>query len=286
MLSSFSKPFLINSLLAAAILSTMATSTKAQTTPRASASASASAAAQAPAIAQVNGKAIPLAAFEQALQDQLRMGAQDSPALREAVRRDLLIQAVLVQEAGKARLDRTPAVEQRLAAARNSVLAQAWQQQWLDANPPTDAELQAEYDTLKERSGSKEYQIRQVVLRDETAAILVMDQIKGGKSLADMAKQYSIEPLGKEDGGLLPWVTAGALVPPMGEAVAKARVGQMLPEPVRTASGFHIVQMVADRPFTMPPLDQVRGQLMQNIAQRKLRAAVQEQVNAATIELR
>lgn len=284
MLSTFSKP-LINSLLAAAILSTMATSTKAQTTPRASASAAAQQ-AQTPAIAQVNGKAIPLAAFEQTLQDQLRMGAQDSPALHEAVRRDLVIQAVLVQEAEKARLDRTPAVEQRLAAARNTVLAQAWQQQWLDANPPTDAELQAEYNTLRERAGSKEYQIRQVVLRDETAAKLVMDQIKAGKSLADMAKQYSIEPLGKEEGGLLPWVTAGALVPPMGEAVAKARVGQMLPEPVRTANGFHIVQVVADRPFTMPPLDQVRGQLMQNIAQRKLSAAVQEQVNAAKIELR
>lgn len=285
MLSTFSKPFLINSLLAAAVLSTMATSTKAQTTPRAPASAAAQQ-AQTPAIAQVNGKAIPLAAFEQALQDQLRMGAQDSPALREAVRRDLVIQAVLVQEAEKARLDRTPAVEQRLAAARNSVLVQAWQQQWLDANPPTDAELQAEYNTLKERAGSKEYQIRQVVVRDETAAQLVLEQLKAGKSLAEMAKQYSIEPLGKEEGGLLPWVTAGALVPPMGEAVAKARVGQMLPEPVRTANGFHIVQVVADRPFTMPPLDQVRGQLMQNIAQRKLSAAVQEQVNAAKIELR
>lgn len=273
-------PFLINSLLAVAILSTMATPTKAQTTPPASA------AAQAPAIAQVNGKAIPLAAFEQTLQDQLRMGAQDSPALRAAVRRDLVIQAVLVQEAEKARLDSTPAVEQRLAVARNTVLAQAWQQQWLDANLPTDAELQAEYNTLKERSGSKEYQIRQVVLRDETAAKLVMDQIKAGKSLADMAKQYSIEPLGKEDGGLLPWVTTGALVPPMGEAVAKARVGQMLPELVRTANGFHIVEVVAERPFTMPAMEQLRGQLMQNIAQRKLSAAVQEQVNAAKIELR
>jgi peptidyl-prolyl cis-trans isomerase C len=238
------------------------------------------------AIAQVNGNVIPLAVFELALQDQLRMGAQDSLALREAVRRDLVIQAVLAQQAEKTRLDTTSAVEQRLAAARSAIMAQAWQQQWANANPPTDAEIQVEYDTLKERAGSKEYQIRQVVLRDETAAKLVMDQIKAGKPLADMAKQYSIEPLGKEEGGLLPWVTAGALVPPMGEAVAKARVGQMLTDPVRTANGFHIVQVVAERPFTMPAMEQLRGQLIQNIAQRKLSTAVQELVNGAKIELR
>jgi peptidyl-prolyl cis-trans isomerase C len=112
------------------------------------------------AIAQVNGKAISLAAFEQALQDQLRAGTPDSPALREAIRRDLVIQAVLAQEAEKARLDRTPELEQRLAAARSALLAQAWQQQWLNANPPTEAEVQAEYDQLKARTGNKEYQIR------------------------------------------------------------------------------------------------------------------------------
>jgi len=247
--------------------------------PAASASAPA-------AIAQVNGKAISLAAFEQALQDQLRAGNPDSPALREAIRRDLVIQAVLAQEAEKARLDRTPELEQRLAAARSALLAQAWQQQWLNANPPTDAEVQAEYDQIKARTGNKEYQIRQVVLRDETAAKLVMDQIKAGKPLADMAKEYSIEPLGKEDGGLLPWVTAGALVAPLGDVVSKARVGQLHPEPVRTANGIHIIQVVAERPFTLPPLAELRGQLLQNIAQSKLSAAVQEQVNAAKIELR
>jgi len=279
---AFRAHLLIKSLLAAAILSTITTCTKAQSNHRAVAVA----ASQTTSIAQVNGKAISLAAFEQALQDQLRAGNPDSPALREAIRRDLVIQSVLAQEAEKARLDRTPELEQRLAAARSALLAQAWQQQWLNDNPPTDAEVQAEYDQIKARTGNKEYQIRQVVLRDETAAKLVMDQIKAGKPLADMAKEYSIEPLGKEEGGLLPWVTPAALVQPLGDVVSKARVGQLHPEPVRTANGIHIIQVVAERPFTLPPLAELRGQLLQNIAQRKLSAAVQEQVNAAKIELR
>lgn len=237
-------------------------------------------------VALVNGKAIGAGAFEQALQDQLRMGAQDSAALREAVRRDLVIRAVLVELAEKDRLERTSQVEQRLATARQNVLAQAWQQRWLDANPPTDAEIQSEYDALKQRAGNKEVQLRQVVLRDETAAKLVMDQIKAGKTMAEMAKAYSVETLGKEDGGLLPWVTPASLVAPLGETVAKAKVGQRLPEPVRTANGFHIVEVVAERPFTLPPLEQLRPQLAQALAQRKLTAAIQEQLNKAKIELK
>jgi peptidyl-prolyl cis-trans isomerase C len=138
----------------------------------------------------------------------------------------------------------------------------------------------------KERAGNKEFQIRQVVLRDEKAAQLVLEQLKAGKSLAEMAKAYSIEPLGKEEGGLLPWVTPAALVAPLGEVVAKARVGQRLSEPVRTANGFHIVEVVAERPFTLPPLEQLRPQLAQAVAQRKLNAAMQEQVNQAKIELK
>lgn len=237
-------------------------------------------------VALVNGKPIAAASFEQALQEQLRMGAQDGVALREAVRRDLVIRAVLVELAEKSRLDSAPHIEQRLAAARQSVLAQAWQQQWLDKNPPTDAELQAEYAAVKERAGTKEVQIRQVVLRDETAAKLVMEQIKAGKTLAEMATAYSLEPLGKEDGGLLPWVTPASLVAPLNEVVARAKVGQRLPEPVRTANGFHIVELVAERPFALPPLDQLRPQLVQAVAQRKLTAAIQEQVNKAKIELK
>lgn len=237
-------------------------------------------------VALVNGKEIPMAAFELSLQGQLRSGAQDSQALREKVRRDLVIQAVLAQEAEKARLDQTPFVAQRLVAARHAVLAQAWQQQWVDANVPTDAELAAEYEALKARTGDKEYQIRQVVVRDETAAKLLLDQLDAGKTITELAQAYSIETVGKDQGGLLPWLTPNNLVAPLNEAVRKAVVGQRLPEPVRTPGGHHVVEVVAERPFILPSLDELRGQIAQNVMQRKLAVAVQQQLNEATIQIK
>lgn len=236
-------------------------------------------------MAQVNGKALQSNMFEMVLQDRLRAGAQDSLALREAVRSDLVVQALLVDLAEKARLDKTPGTELRLLAARNAVLAQAWKQQWLEAHPPTEEEIKTEYEELKTRTGSKEYQIRQVVLRDETAAKLVMEQILSGKSMEDMATQFSIEPLGKEDGGLMPWVTPNHLVEPLNDIVPRS-VGQRVAEPVRTANGFHIIEVIAERAFDFPAFEKIRAQIVQSAAQRKLAMAIQEQVNAAKIELR
>lgn len=237
-------------------------------------------------VARINDEGVPLALFELALKDQLRAGAQDSPVLREAIRRDLVLQTFLAQQATKQRLDKAAEVQLRAELARKAVLAAAWQQQWLQTNPVSDAEVQAEYTALVARSGDKEYQIRQVVLRDETSARLVLDQVKSGKKLEELARSYSIDPQSKNEGGLLPWANVGMLVTPLGDAVAKAKAGQMLSEPVKTAVGWHVLELVGERPFVLPPLEQLKPQLQQSLAQRKLEAAIQADINRARIELR
>jgi peptidyl-prolyl cis-trans isomerase C len=237
-------------------------------------------------VARVNDEGVSVALFELALRDQLRAGAQDSPALREGVRRELVLQTFLAQQATRQRLDKAADVQLRMEAARKSVLAGAWQQQWLQDNSVSDAEVQAEYAALVKRAGDKEYQIRQVVLRDETSARLVLDQVKAGKKLEELARSYSIDAASKAEGGLVPWVNAGALVAPLGEVVSQAKAGQMVAEPVKTAVGWHVLELVAERPFAVPSLEQIKPQLQQSLAQRKLEAAIQAAVNKAKIELR
>jgi peptidyl-prolyl cis-trans isomerase C len=237
-------------------------------------------------VARVNDEGVSVATFELSLRDQLRAGAQDSAALREAIRRDLVLQTFLAQQAVKQRLDKSPDVQLRTELARKSVLAVAWQQQWLLDNPVSDAQAQAEYTALETRSGDKEYQIRQVVLRDETSARLVLDQIKSGKKLEELARTYSIDAASKAEGGLVPWVNAGMLVEPLGEVIGKTKPGQLVAEPVKSAVGWHVLELVAERPFALPPFAQIKPQLQQSLAQRKLEATLQSEVNKARIQLR
>lgn len=239
-----------------------------------------------PEMARVNDEVLPLAWFELMLKDQLRTGAPDSVALREGIRRDLVLQSLLSQLASQQRLDKTAEVQVRAELARKAVLAGAWQQQWLQANPVSDADLQNEYDTLVQRSGSKEYLVRQVLLRDETSARLVLDQVKAGRKLEDLARAYSQDERSKAEGGLLPWLNAGALIGPVGDVIAKAKVGQPIAEPVKTAAGWHVLELVGERPFTVPPFEQLKPQLQQALTQRKMEAALQAEVNKAKIVLR
>lgn len=237
-------------------------------------------------VATVNGESVGLGLFELVLQERLMAGVADSPALRDAIRRDLIVQAALAQEAEKANLDQSTAFRTKALATRKRLLAEAWQQQWIQANPPTEQELTEEYEATLKRAGRKEYRIRQVVLRDETAARLVLQQVRQGKSLADMARDYSVEPLGKSEGGLLPWVTVADLVEPLGQVVADLKIGQIVSEPVRSGNGWHILQVEADRPYVPPSAAQIRPQLVQAVTQRRLRAAAQELLNKSRIELR
>lgn len=237
-------------------------------------------------VARVNDEGVSAALFELVLHERLRMGAQDNAALREAVRRDLVLQALLAQQATQQQLDKHDMVQLRLASARKAVLASAWQQQWLHNHPVSDDELQAEYQEWTRRWGSKQYQIRQVVLQDETSARMVLEQLKAGKHLEELARTYSTELQSKAEGGLLPWAHAGMLIAPLGEVLAKAQVGQTWPEPVRTAAGWHVLALVAERPFVPPSIDVLKPQLQQSRAQRKLEAAIQAQITRARIEWR
>ena len=236
------------------------------------------------AVLKVNGSSVGLDEMEALLIDRLRAGARDTPALREEIRRELVVRALLLEQAEKEQIEKLPAVQSRLRAARASLLAQAWQEQWIRAHPPTEEEIQQEYQQLVARTGDKEYQVRQVVVRDETAARLILDQIRRGGSLSELAKAYSIDPVGKDEGGILPWVTPGQLVAPLDTLVPKAKQSEIYPQAVRSANGWHVFEVLAHRPFAMPVLDQMRPQIIQALVQRKLNQRIQAMIDSARIE--
>jgi parvulin-like peptidyl-prolyl isomerase len=84
----------------------------------------------------------------------------------------------------------------------------------------------------------------------------------------------------------LPWLTPNNLVAPLAEVVRKAVVGQRLSDPVRTPGGYHVVEVVAERPFILPSLDVFRGQISQIVMLKKLAVAVQLHLNDATIQIK
>ena len=152
----------------------LASSVAAQTTPVASE----------PVVAVVNGQSVSKPAFELALGEQLQRGAADSAQLRQAVRQELILQTLLSQEALKGKLEQTEVGQVALDSVRRAALAQLWQQNWFAQHPIKAEAIEAEYKNFVTQLGDTEYHVRHVLLKDETAAKLVLQQAQAGTSVS------------------------------------------------------------------------------------------------------
>ena len=236
-----------------------------------------------PVVAEVNGQPIRAYAFEKLLIEQLQSGIADSVELRKKIRDELVIQTLLSQLAMEEGIDQSKEVELAFESARRGILSNAWRQNWIRENPVSEDEIIVEYNATIEKLGGAEYQLRQVVVADETAAMLILDQLNAGKELGDLATKYTIEAGGKKSKGLLPWVSPSLLLSPLGDWVSQSKSGELIKSPVRTKAGWHIVRVEGVRPLNPPTLKQLRNQISQGILQQRMTQNIQKLLDQAKI---
>jgi len=75
------------------------------------------------------------------------------------------------------------------------------------------------------------------------------------------------------------------MVPEFGDAVAKLTKGNFTVEPVKSQFGYHIILLEDSRPKTIPPLDQVKSQLQQQVQQQNLKKLFDDLKAKAKIEI-
>lgn len=232
----------------------------------------------------VNGIAQPNARAEILLREQFVRGVQDSQQLREGVREVLINQTLMEQEARKAGLDKDALVQAQMDLARQTILAQAWQQKILGELTIKDEDIKAEYEAQIARLGEKEYRIRHLLVTDESTAKLLHEKIQSGSKIDDLAKEYSQDAGTRDKGGLADWTVAGALLPPLADQIGKLGKGQLAAQPVKTSSGWHVIQLEDIRPFKAPSLEELKPQLTQIIARKALDAQVKALRDKAKIQ--
>ena len=109
-------------------------------------------------------------------------------------------------------------------------------------------------------------------------------KIKGGAKFEDLAKQFSKDPGSGKNGGDLDWANPKTYVPEFAAAAEKLKKGEMTDTPVHTQFGWHIIRVDDVRDITPPPLDQVKGQIVQQMQQEKLQAFEQSLRAKAKVE--
>ena len=120
---------------------------------------------------------------------------------------------------------------------------QALRDLW-DADPPEDS-VRARHILLAFPQGATQAQLDSVV----ELAIELRDRATSGESFEALARRYSEDPGSGPLGGDLGFFGPGTMVQPFEEATYALEVGGVS-DPVQSASGLHVIQLVDRRPTT------------------------------------
>ncbi|MBS0445027.1 MAG: peptidylprolyl isomerase [Proteobacteria bacterium] len=235
-----------------------------------------SAAAHAQNIATVNGKPVPKARVD-FLMKQVAAQAESQhqqlpPDIDQRAKEKVVLDEIFAQEAEKRGIAANADFKQQLEYTRQALMIQTLFKDYTEKNPVTDAEIRAEYDKYKATQSGTEYHARHILVEKEDEAVALIKEIKGGADFAELAKKNSKDTGSGANGGDLDFAAPSAYVPEFSEAMVKLKKGEITETPVKTQFGYHIIKLEDTREAKFPPLEEVKPQIQQRLAQQKLAA--------------
>ena len=242
--------------------------------------------AKGPAAATVNGVAISQRQVETILKQQAAQGMPDNAESRKMIIDNLSLQIILAQDAAKKGLEKTAEVAEQLDMVKQSVLAQAYVQDYIKTNPVTDTMLMAEYEKIKVQASGNQYKARHILVEKEDEAKEIIAKLKKDvKSFDALAKAKSKDPGSKDKGGDLGWFDPRGMVPEFGAAVAKLEKDKFTEEPVKSQFGYHVILLEDTRANPVPTLEQVKPRLLQQVQQQMVQKMLDDVKAKAKIEI-
>jgi peptidyl-prolyl cis-trans isomerase C len=234
-------------------------------------------------LAVVNGRDIP-ALYGEVVKAQMAQGQPDSPQLDARVRESLINLELLSRAAMDKGLEKEPRVAATLNIGRMDQLAKAYLEDYVKAHPITDAEIQATYDKAKTEAVEPEYLAHHILVPSEAEANKLIADLGKKAKFDDLAKKYSKDPGSAKNGGALDWSDRRAFVPEFSNALVALKKGETTKTPVKTQFGYHIIRLDDTRKPKIPPLDAVRGEIVKQLQQQRVRDAITAARAGAKIE--
>ncbi len=236
--------------------------------------------------ATVNGTPISERLVGLMLKQRADLGRPASAEARKTFIDNLAMQVIITQEAVKKGLDQAPDVADKLELSRQSILIDAFVQDYLKNNAVSDDVLKAEYDKIKAQATGTEYKARHILVENEAEAKDIIARLKKNpKAFEALAKEKSKDRGSKVNGGDLGWFDPRGMVPEFGAAVARLAKGKFTEEPVKSQFGYHVILLEDSRPQLVQPLEQVRPALTQQVQQQNLKKLFDEMKAKAKIEI-
>ena len=140
----------------------------------------------------------------------------------------------------------------------------------------TEEEVQAYWEKEKERFSQPErMRVSHICVTDKSEAESIRQSIISGETtFEEAAKEYSIDPYTREEGGAFGAITRGDSS--FQNAAFALEDDKAMSEPVRSEKGWHIIRREEHLPAGAPSYEDVKDALRQQLKQQKLMALMNQ----------
>ena len=125
---------------------------------------------------------------------------------------------------------------------------------------------------------------KHILVDNEAEAKKIIAELKGGADFAALAKQYSKDPSGAQQGGDLGFFKKDEMVPEFAAAAFALQPGQVSQTPVHSQFGWHVIMVVERRRGEPPSFDQARDELRQKMIQEGVQKVVAKARASVAVE--
>lgn len=186
---------------------------------------------------------------------------------------------VLVNEAKKSGVEKDELYKKQLELVKDDIALRTWQAKQLNGTKVSDKEIEDFYNKNKDKFVEPAAISASHILVEKEAdakkIIADLSKLKGDelkKKFAEIAKEKSIDPSGKQNGGDLGYFVKEQMVPEFGEAADKLKVGELTKTPVKSQFGYHIILKNDSKDKKQLSLNEVKDYIKNLAKQEKFQA--------------
>ncbi|MET3901143.1 peptidyl-prolyl cis-trans isomerase C [Devosia sp. UYZn731] len=236
-------------------------------------------------VATVGDDTITEADLSFASEDLAQELSQMPPAEQRAFLVRVLIDMKVMSKAAKdAGMDSTPLFQQRLDYLKERALRRVYFSDAI-ANTVTEDAVRAKYaEYVAAFKPAQEIHASHILVKTKEEADAIEAELKAGGDFAAIAKEKSIDP-GAANGGDLGFFSKGMMVGPFEDAAfALTDVGQ-ISAPVESQFGWHIIKLEEKRESSAAPIEQIGGQLQQQLLMSTFDGVVAKLMDGVKIDI-
>ena len=190
---------------------------------------------------------------------------------KQDITKKLIGDKVVVLEAYKEGIDNEVEQDTAFAKQKETILLNVlYKKEIVDRAKASEAEIKDEYDKQKD-----EIHAAHILVEIKEEADNIYQQLKNGADFTQLAKEKSIDPSAKNNGGDLGFFGWGKMVPEFQDVAFKLKTGE-ISRPVQTQYGWHIIKLIEKRSAEQAPYEEAKKTIQARLEQTKREQRVKE----------